>query len=408
MGVFRFTLGILGPPIMSVVTKSNPLMNAWQDEKIRHVIIQVFVILAVFASIAWLVGNVISNFAQLNKTFGFDFLQLPAGYDINQTLIDYNNRDTHLRAGVVGLLNTFLVAIIGIILATILGVILGILRLSKNWLARNVTYWYVEFSRNVPILLQILLWHGILVNAMPSPKQAHNFGDLAFLSNRGLYLPSPEPGVGFSWVYLAVIIGLVASFLWVSFARRRQEETGQILPRFLPCVGFVIGLPLLVFLALGSPMTFSIPALKGFNFRGGVTVSPELVALTFALSIYTAAFIAEIVRSGILAINKGQREAAESLGLRPNRVMNLVILPQARRVIIPPLTSQYLNLTKNSSLAIAIGYMDLVATLGGITLNQTGREIEAMMLVMMVYLVISLTISAFMNWYNSQTKLVER
>jgi ABC-type amino acid transport system, permease component len=229
-----------------------------------------------------------------------------------------------------------------------------------------------------------------------------------FLSNRGLYLPSPEPGDGFSAVYLAAIIGIVASFLWVSFARRRQEATGQILSRFWPCLGFIVVLPLLVFYAVGAPMSFSIPELKGFNFRGGVTVSPELVALTFALAIYTAAFIAEIVRSGILAINKGQREAAESLGLRPNRVMNLVILPQARRVIIPPLTSQYLNLTKNSSLAIAIGYMDLVATLGGITLNQTGREIEAMILVMMVYLVISLTISAFMNWYNNQTKLVER
>ena len=393
---------------MSAATTSNPLMRAWQDEQIRHVIIQILVILAVFAGITWLIGNVISNFAQLNKSFGFDFLQLPAGYDINQTLIDYTNRDTHLRAGVVGLLNTFLVAVIGIIFATILGVILGILRLSKNWLARNVTYWYVEFSRNVPILLQILLWHGILVNAMPSPRQAHNFGDLAFLSNRGLYLPSPEPGDGFSAVYLAAIIGIVASFLWVSFARRRQEATGLILSRFWPCLGLIVGLPLIVFYAVGAPMSFSIPELKGFNFRGGVTVSPELVALTFALAIYTAAFIAEIVRSGILAINKGQREAAESLGLRPNRVMNLVILPQARRVIIPPLTSQYLNLTKNSSLAIAIGYMDLVATLGGITLNQTGREIEAMILVMMVYLVISLTISAFMNWYNNQTKLVER
>ncbi|NBT39917.1 MAG: ABC transporter permease subunit [Alphaproteobacteria bacterium] len=385
------------------------IANAWNDERIRHVVIQIMVILAVFSAIAWLVGNVVGNFAALNKNFGFDFLSLPAGYDINQSLIDYNNRDSHFRASLVGLLNTLLVAAIGIVFATILGVILGILRLSQNWLARNVTYWYVEFSRNVPVLLQILLWHGILINTMPAPRQAHNFfSDSMFVANRGLYIPEPQALSGFSWVYLAIIVGLVGAFMWRRYAIITQERTGKILPRLLPSAILVLGLPVVVFIFMGSPLHFSFPVLRGFNFQGGIHVLPELVALTFALSVYTAAFIAEIVRAGILSVHKGQREAAEALGLKPNFVMNMVILPQARRVIIPPLTSQYLNLTKNSSLAIAIGYMDLVATLGGITLNQTGREIEAMILVMAVYLSISLSISLLMNWYNHRARLVER
>ncbi len=357
----------------------------------------------------WLVGNVVGNFAALNKILALSFLSLPAGYDINQSLIDYNNRDSHFRASLVGLLNTLLVAAIGIVFATILGVILGVLRLSQNWLARNVTYWYVEFSRNVPVLLQILLWHGILINTMPAPRQAHNFfSDSMFVANRGLYIPEPQALSGFSWVYLAIIVGLVGAFMWRRYAIITQERTGKILPRLLPCAILVLGLPVVVFIFMDSPLHFSFPVLRGFNFQGGIHVLPELVALTFALSVYTAAFIAEIVRAGILSVHKGQREAAEALGLKPNFVMNMVILPQARRVIIPPLTSQYLNLTKNSSLAIAIGYMDLVATLGGITLNQTGREIEAMILVMAVYLSISLSISLLMNWYNHRARLVER
>ena len=384
------------------------LIRVWRHEHSRAILLQVFVIAAVFGAFGWLISNLVTNFAALNKNFGFDFLLQPAGYDINQRLIEYTNRSTHIRAAFVGLLNTALVAVVGIILATILGVILGIIRLSYNWLARNVTYWYIEFSRNVPILLHILLWHGIIINTMPHPKKAISVGEFLFVTNRGLYVPKPIAEVGIAALYLAIIGAVAFMFFFARYAKKLQAETGQQLPVFMVNLGVLIGLPTLVFFASGSPMSLEFPALKGFNFRGGMHLMPEFVALTFALAIYTAAFIAEIVRAGILAIHKGQREAAEALGLKPGRVMSLVILPQARRVIIPPLTSQYLNLTKNSSLAIAIGYMDLVATLGGITLNQTGREIETMLLVMGIYLIISLSISVAMNWYNSSVRLVDR
>ena len=384
------------------------LASVWRHEKSRAVLLQLIVIAAVFGSFGWLISNLVTNFATLNKNFGFDFLFQPAGYDINQRLIEYTNRSTHIRAAVVGLLNTALVAIVGIVLATILGVILGIIRLSNNWLARNVAYWYIEFSRNVPILLHILLWHGIIINTMPHPKKAIAVGDFFFLTNRGLYLPQPIAEVGIEALYLAIVAAIAFVFFFSRYAKKLQTETGRQLPVSMINFIVLISLPMLAFLVSGSPVSLDLPALKGFNFRGGMHLMPEFVALTFALSIYTAAFIAEIVRAGILAIHNGQREAAEALGLRPRRVMSLVILPQARRVIIPPLTSQYLNLTKNSSLAIAIGYMDLVATLGGITLNQTGREIETMLLVMGIYLIISLSISVAMNWYNSSVKLVDR
>ena len=386
----------------------DTLTRIWRHEESRAVVIQILVIAAVFGSFGWLISNLVTNFAALNKNFGFDFLLQPAGYDINQYLIEYTNRSSHLRAAVVGLLNTFLVAIFGIVLATIMGVILGIIRLSNNWLARNLTYWYIEFTRNVPILLHILLWHGIIINTLPHPKRALAFGDVSFLTNRGFYVPKPIAEAGIEVVYLAIVAAITFAVFFTRYARKVQSETGKQLPVFWTNLGVLFAVPVVVYLLAGSPLSFDIPALKGFNFKGGMHLLPEFVALTFALAIYTAAFIAENVRAGILAIHKGQREAAEALGLRPGKVMRLVILPQARRVIIPPLTSQYLNLTKNSSLAIAIGYMDLVATLGGITLNQTGREIETMMLVMGMYLLISLTISAGMNWYNNAVKLVDR
>ena len=386
----------------------DTLTRIWRHEESRAVVIQILVIAAVFGSFGWLISNLVTNFAALNKNFGFDFLLQPAGYDINQYLIEYTNRSSHLRAAIVGLLNTFLVAIFGIVLATIMGVILGIIRLSNNWLARNLTYWYIEFTRNVPILLHILLWHGIIINTLPHPKRALAFGDVSFLTNRGFYVPKPIAEAGIEVVYLAIVAAITFAVFFTRYARKVQSETGKQLPVFWTNLGVLFAVPVVVYLLAGSPLSFDIPALKGFNFKGGMHLLPEFVALTFALAIYTAAFIAENVRAGILAIHKGQREAAEALGLRPGKVMRLVILPQARRVIIPPLTSQYLNLTKNSSLAIAIGYMDLVATLGGITLNQTGREIETMMLVMGMYLLISLTISAGMNWYNNAVKLVDR
>ncbi len=384
------------------------LSNIWRNEKSREIIIQIFVLFCIGWLLSWLVMNVNANFKALGKDISFEFLFIPAGYDINQYLIDYNNRDSHLRAGIVGLLNTGLVAIFGIILATVMGVALGIIRLSKNWLASKLAYWYVEFTRNVPILLHILLWHGIIINTFPQTRQAINFGDITFLSNRGFYLPKPLTESGIEFVYLCFVIALIFSILFNKYAKKKQDLTGVQYPVFWINTAVIIILPSLAFFLSGLPLSFEIPVLKGFNFRGGLHMSPELAALTFALGIYTAAFIAEIVRAGILAIDKGQREAAESIGLKPSKVMNLVILPQARRVIIPPLTSQYLNLTKNSSLAIAIGYMDLVATLGGISLNQTGREMETMVIVMLIYLSVSLSISAFMNWYNSKVKLVGR
>lgn len=382
--------------------------SLWRNEQSRGILIQIFVLVAFFACFSWLISNVVSNFATLNKGFGFDFLMLPAGYDINQTLIEYTNRSTHLRAAIVGLLNTFLVAGVGIVLATVLGFVLGVARLSRNWLISKLAYVYIEFTRNVPVLLHILLWHGIIVNTMPHPKKALTIGEVLFLTNRGLYVPKPIAETGIWLVWLGVVAALFSSVGFARYARARQRQSGVQLPVFRVNLAIWILLPLLAFFAAGQPISLSFPALKGFNFRGGIQLPPEFVALTFALSIYTAAFIGEIVRAGIIAVDKGQREAAEAIGLRPNQVMNEVILPQARRIIIPPLTSQYLNLTKNSSLAIAIGYMDIVATLGGITLNQTGREMEAMLLVMGIYLIISLLISAFMNWYNSRVRLVGR
>ena len=382
------------------------LNSIWRNEQSRGILIQIFVLVGFFAFFSWLISNVISNFAALNKGFGFDFLLLPAGYDINQTLIEYTNRSTHLRAAIVGLLNTFLVAAVGVVLATLLGFILGVARLSRNWLVSRLAYVYIEFTRNVPVLLHILLWHGIIINTMPHPRSALTIGEVLFLTNRGLYVPKPIADAGIWLVWLGFVAAVFFSVGFARYARTRQHQLGVQLPVFRVNLAICILLPLLTFFAAGQPISLSFPVLKGFNFRGGIQLPPEFVALTFALSIYTAAFIGEIVRAGIIAVNKGQREAAEAIGLRPNQVMSEVILPQARRIIIPPLTSQYLNLTKNSSLAIAIGYMDILATLGGITLNQTGREMEAMLMVMGIYLIISLLISAFMNWYNSRVRLV--
>ena len=383
--------------------------SLWYDEAVRGVAIQILVLAGVFAALTWMIGNVVANFAVLDKTFGFDFLwRLPANYDINQALIEYSNRDTHLRAAVVGLINTGLVAFLGIILATVLGFFVGILRLSPNWLVSRLAYCYVEFTRNTPVLLLILLWHGILINTLPHPRQALAIGDATFLTNRGFYVPRPLLDSGFEWVALALVAALAGAFLVRLHVRRVREATGRQLPGGWISAALIVGLPGLTFAAVGADLSFDLPVLRGFNFQGGLYLTPELVALTWALAFYTSGFIAESVRGGILAVDKGQIEASQSLGLSRGRVLRLVILPQALRVIIPPLTSSYLGLAKNSSLAIAIGYMDVVATLGGITLNQTGREIECMILVMLVYLAISLGISVFMNWYNRRVRLVER
>lgn len=386
----------------------NVLLKLWRNKETRSVIIQIVTMALLFAFFAYIINNAVLNLQALGKTFSFDFLQEPASYDINQTLIEYTSRSSHARAMLVGILNTALVAFCGVILATVLGFILGVIRLSNNWLASRIVYVFIEFTRNVPVLLHILLIHGIMVHFLPLPKQAISVGDALFLSNRGVYAPRPEFLDGFGFTVAAFGIAVIAAVIFRRWAKRVQEDTGKIYPVFLICTGVIIGLPLIVFLISGSPLVWEMPKMGRFNLQGGVMMLPEFLALWLALSFYTSAFIAEIVRSGIMAINKGQWEAAGALGIRRNRVLQLVIIPQALRVIIPPLASQYLNLTKNSSLAIAIGYMDIVATIGGITLMQTGKEMETMIIVLLIYLSFSLVISAFMNWYNKRIALVER
>lgn len=389
---------------------SEPLTlgRLWSDKRYRAVITQILVVAGMFMLIAFLATNAVQNLEALGKTFGFDFLWSPAGYDINQTLIPYTSRDTHFRAGVVGLLNTGLIAVTGCIFATVLGFILGVLRLSSNWLINRIVYCYIEFTRNVPVLVQILLWHGVIVHTFPPVKQAISPVDGVFLSIRGFYVPKPVFEDGFSFVVIAFLAAIGGMVIFSRWAKKHQEATGQIYPVFSIGVAAIIGLPLIAYFAVGMPLSFETPELRGFNFQGGMVLKPEYVALWFALSIYTAAFIAEIVRAGIQAVSHGQTEAAFALGIKPNWTMRLIIIPQALRVIVPPLTSQYLNLTKNSSLAIAIGYMDIMATFGGITLNQTGKEMEVMIIVLSIYLSVSLMISAFMNWYNRRIALVER
>jgi general L-amino acid transport system permease protein len=389
----------------------NVIARLWYDKETRGIILQILTLAGLMAFIAYITSNAIANLELLGKTFSFDFLSEPAHYDINQHLIPYTSTSTHLRAGVVGILNTLLVAFCGIILATILGFIFGVLRLSPNWLVSRMVYAFVEFTRNVPVLLHILLIHGLVVHSLSSPKVADesaNLANLVFFTNRGVFMPSPVPQAGFYWVVGAFVATIVFALVFRKWAKARQDATGQHLPVFWICSAAIFGLPLLTYNVLGAPLNWDVPDLQGFNFKGGLVMRPEFLALWLALSLYTSAFIAEIVRSGILAVSKGQWEAASALGLPRGRTLNLIIIPQALRVIVPPLTSQYLNLTKNSSLAIAIGYMDIVATLGGISLMQTGKEMETMILVILFYLIVSLTISAFMNWYNQRIKLVER
>jgi general L-amino acid transport system permease protein len=395
----------------TTTASSNPslLYRLWNDKELRSVTIQVITIALLFAFFAFIVNNAITNLEAIGKGYSFSFLWDASNYDINQTLIDYNSRSPHIRAAMVGLLNTLLVAVSGIIIATIVGFVLGVLRLSDNWLINKVVYFYIEYVRNVPVLLHILLVHGIVVNTLPVPKNAINMAEgTFFLTNRGFYTPKPlfEPAM---WaVFIAILVGIGFTWWFKNYAKKVQDTTGKIYPVFWISLAAIVGLPIIVYFLAGSPMTFEMAVLKGFNFKGGLVLRPEFIALTLALSLYTAAFIAEIVRAGIQAISHGQTEAAYALGVKPGRTMSLVIIPQALRVIIPPLSSQYLNITKNSSLAIAIGYMDIVATIGGISLNQTGREMECMTIVLGIYLTFSLLISAFMNWYNKKMKLVER
>ena len=395
----------------SASTENHPniLLRLWRDKDTRSIFIQIITMVIVLTFLGLIIHNVVINLEIAGKDFSFGFLNYPAGYDITfQPFISYSPTDTHLRAAAVGISNTLLVAVSGVIIASILGFTMGVLRLSNNWLISRLVYVFLEFTRNVPVLLHILFIYSIFLYVLPVPKKAINISDTVFLTNRGFILPSPvfEDGFGFVWIALLAAIAIVVFF--VRWERKNQDATGENYPVFRISLALLFGLPLIVFFISGAPMAWDIPAMKGFNFKGGTSIKPEYIALTFALSYYTSCFIAENVRAGILAISHGQTEAALALGLPPNRTLQLVVIPQALRVIIPPLASQYLNLTKNSSLAIAIGYMDVVATVGGITLMQTGKEMETMIIVLLTYLFFSLIISAFMNWFNRRMSLVER
>ena len=391
------------------IEPTGSIVRLWRNKEARSVIVQILTVAVVCALVAIGLHNVAVNLEAIGKEFSFDFLTAPAAYDITfSPFIDYNSRETHLVAAAVGILNTLLVAVCGIMFATVLGFTMGVLRLSSNWLISRMVYVFIEFTRNVPVLLHILLVHGIVVTTLPAARKAINFGDTMFLSNRGFYVPAPVPEDGAGIVGAVLVVAIVAAIVFRRWAKRVQDETGKIYPVFWICTGIIVGATGLAFLATGSPLSWEVPALKGFNFQGGMALKPEFLALWLALTYYTSCFIAEIVRAGILAVSHGQTEASYALGLRPNRTLQLVIIPQALRIIVPPLVSQYLNLTKNSSLAIAIGYMDVVATIGGISLMQTGKEVETMIIVLGVYLVFSLTISAFMNWFNRSIRFKER
>ncbi len=355
----------------------------------------------------YLVSNTLLNLKKQNIATGFGFLQKESAFEIGESLIAYSAASTYARALLVGVLNTIKVAFIGILITILLGTLIGVARLSTNWLVSKLAAIYIEVMQDIPVLLQLFFWYAIFYETLPPPREAISPVAGIFMSNRGVAFTVPEGHPAHLHMFLAFIAGCGIAYLVRRWAKKRQEKTGQIFPVFLFSIGVLVGLPLLTWFGFGAPIRMNIPRLEGFNFEGGVTLSPEFIALLLGLVLYTAAFVAEVVRAGIQSVNKGQREAAMAIGLRPSLVLNLVILPQALRVIIPPLTSQMLNLTKNSSLAVAIGYPDFVSV-ANTTINQTGQSIEGVAIIMAVYLCFSLSTSAFMNWYNRRVALVER
>ncbi|WP_185805092.1 amino acid ABC transporter permease [Pontivivens nitratireducens] len=384
------------------------------DTRYRSITIQIIALICVLAGFGWLINNAVTNLAAAGQDFNFDFLGNVAGYDINQKIIDYDSQMTHGRATLVGLLNTLLVAVLGCITCTVIGVTMGVLRLSNNWIVQKLATVYVEGFRNVPVLLWIVLTMGVMIKLPPDPR-AFRSGDASMIlwdsvaiTNRGVYVPRIIYEAGSSIVVGVLILSIIGIFAFRRLARKRQEATGAILPVFWVSLGLLFIPVIIAQFVMGSPVSLQNPYFRGFNFTDGVHLRNSLIALWLALSLYTGAFVAENVRAGILAVSKGQTEAAAALGIRPRRIMNLVVLPQAMRVIVPPMISNYLNLTKNSSLALAIGYMDLTGTLGNITRNQTGREMECVLLLMGIYLILSLGISSLGNLYNNSVKLKER
>jgi general L-amino acid transport system permease protein len=387
----------------SAPRQSRSLLN---NARVRGLALQAVLLLLLAAFFYDLALNTMDNMATRHIVSGFGFLWRKAGFEVSFSLIPYSGEDNYARALMVGFFNTLLVSAIGIVLATVLGLVIGLMRLSRNWLASRMAAAYIETMRNVPLLLQLFIWYRLVLSPLPQARDAITIGS-ASLSNKGLTLPAPQFGPGAWMAWAGLLAAVVLSVFIVRWGRRQQEATGKKPPTSLLATLLYVALPLLFFAAAGWPVSFDHPVRSNFGFSGGMTLVPEFMALLLALSIYTAAFIAEAVRAGIAAVSKGQSEAASALGLKPGLAMRLVVLPQALRVIIPPLTSQYLNLTKNSSLAVAIGYPDLVST-GGTILGQTGQAIEVVLIWMVIYLTLSLLTSGFMNWFNARNRLVGR
>lgn len=399
--------------MQTTINQEPPRVSLLYDPKVRGVVYQVLLVAVVVFLLYEAATNAVDNLRRARIASGFGFLNSASGFDINQTLIAYSSSgSTYGQAFLVGLLNTLLVAAIGIVFATVLGFVMGIARLSKNWLIAKIAAIYVEVIRNVPLLLQLLFWYYAVLGPLPAPRNSVSIGDAAFLNNRGLFIPKPVFGEGSGLMLATLVLGIVGAVAFRIWARKRQAATGRQYPVGLAALAMIVAAPLLVWallaLVAGNPVSFDVPQRGTFNLRGGLQVFPEFVALTLGLATYTAGFIAEVVRAGILAVSKGQSEAAGSLGLTPGQTLRLVVVPQAMRVIIPPLTSQYLNLTKNSSLAVAIGYPDLTQVFMGTVLNQTGQAVEVIAITMAVYLTISLVTSFIMNIYNRRVALVER
>jgi general L-amino acid transport system permease protein len=385
-----------------------PGRRLFYHPRFRSVAIQVLVLVGVVLAVYWIVSNTIDNLRRANIASGFAFLGRQAGFDVGQTLIPFSSDDTIARAFVVGVLNTLLVAILGIVIATVVGLFIGLARLSPNWLLARLGTVYVETLRNVPLLLLLLFWYRAVLSALPGPRQGFALPFGVNLSNRGLMLPGPVFGPGFEWTALTLLVALAVATAVSTWARRRRINTGKTFPSGRVALTILVVPTALVFLATGAPLSLDLPELQGFNFTGGINLKPELVALLVGLSAYTAAFIAEVVRAGILSVSQGQTEAARALGLKPGQTLRLVVLPQAIRVIVPPLTNQYLNLTKNSTLAVAIGYPDFVAVFAGSVMQRTGQAVEVIFITMLFYLSVSLVTAVLMNWFNRATAIRER
>ncbi|MEG9884578.1 MAG: amino acid ABC transporter permease [Hyphomicrobiales bacterium] len=380
----------------------------WYNPRWRALLSQAILVIIVVWFGYGIISNTIHNIQRQNIASGFGFLNRTASFGVSQSLIPYSEDQSYGRVFIVGLLNTVLVSVIGIVLATLLGFVLGIMRLSKNWLIANISAIYVESLRNIPPLLQLLFWYFAVLSTLPSPRKSLSLSDVFFLNNRGFFIPRILFEPEFEWVTVLLILAIIATFFLSLWAKRRHARTGRRIPLGWLGLVLIVGLPTLGFFVLGTPANLDFPHLKGFTFIGGIKIIPECIAVILALTLFTAAFIAEIVRSGIMAVSQGQKEAAAALGLHPRTILRLVVMPQAIRVIIPPLTSEYLNLIKNSSLAVAVGFPELVSVFAGTTLNQVGQAVEIILMTMAVYLSLSILSSVLMNWYNARMALVER